>query len=428
MKLTTAPRGTYDILPQDALTWQWMEVNIREVFLLYGYGEIRTPIFEHTELFLRGIGETTDIVEKEMYTFSDKGGRSITLRPEGTAPVVRAYIQHKLHGQGGTTKLFYLGPMFRQERPQAGRFRQFHQFGVELIGEETPLADAEVILLAHDLYQHLGLTELEIYLNSVGCPECREEYKKALITSLQASSSQLCPSCLRRLERNPLRLLDCKNSSCQKVTAETPLIHDFLCQACKEHFIQVTSLLDQANVKYEIKPRLVRGLDYYTRTVFEVVNTDLGAQNAICGGGRYDGLVEECGGPAVPGVGFASGMERLYTTLQQSGKLPVCSKAPQVYIISLTKELSNIGFKIATNLRRSGFKVELGFTVKSIKAQMKAANKSGALLCLIIGEDEWKDRQVTIKNMNDGQQTRVNFTDIIDQISKLISPQGVINQ
>jgi histidyl-tRNA synthetase len=428
MSLTTAPRGTYDLMPNEALAWQWMEMIIREVFISYGYGEIRTPIFEHTELFLRGIGETTDIVEKEMYTFIDKGGRSISLRPEGTAPVVRAYIEHKLHGQGGTTKLFYLGPMFRQERPQAGRFRQFHQFGVELLGEEAPLADAEVILLAHDLYQKLGLTELEIYLNSVGCQHCRQKYKEALISCLWDSSAELCSTCQLRLERNPLRLLDCKNASCQKITSQLPSIHDYLCQACQDHFSQVIGFLDQVKVKYEITPRLVRGLDYYSRTVFEVVNTELGAQNAICGGGRYDGLVEECGGPAVPGVGFASGMERLFTTLEQRNKLPIFSRAPQIYIISLSDQFALIAFELTASLRRNGFKVELGFSSKSLKTQLKSANKSGAQLALIIGEDEWKDHQVTVKNMSDGSQTRVEWQELIEQISELITPQGVINE
>jgi len=409
-------------MPDQALAWQWMEINIREILVAYGYGEIRTPIFEHTELFLRGIGETTDIVEKEMYSFTDKGGRSLTLRPEGTAPVVRAYIQHKLHGQGGSTKLFYLGPMFRQERPQAGRFRQFHQFGVELIGEDSPVADAEVIVLAHELYRQLGLTGLEIYLNTVGCPVCRQEYKKALITSLKNSSDQLCPSCRLRLEKNPLRVLDCKEASCQALTAQAPSLHDFLCQDCRDHFQQVRKLLDQVQVKYKIQPKLVRGLDYYTRTVFEVINHDLGAQNAICGGGRYDGLVEECGGPSVPGVGFASGMERLFMTLEQKGLLPAFSRAPQVYIIPLSAELTTVSFEAAFILRQKGFKVELGYAPKSLKAQLKAANKSGAPLAVIIGEDEWQDRQVTIRQMYEGNQLRVDWADLAVQVAQLLPP------
>lgn len=422
MTLTTAPRGTYDIMPNQALAWQWLEKNIREVFLLYGYGEIRTPIFEHTELFQRGIGETTDIVEKEMYTFTDKGGRSITLRPEGTASVVRAYIEHKLYGQAPVAKLYYLGPMFRQERPQAGRFRQFHQFGVELIGDESPVADAEVILLAHDLYRRLGLTDLEIHLNSVGCPHCRQEYKRVLTSMLKAAAGELCPTCRVRLDRNPLRLLDCKNAACQGIISRVPPIQNYLCTDCRHHFDQVVALLETVNVKYELSPRLVRGLDYYFRTVFEILNKDLGAQNALCGGGRYDGLVEECGGPAVPGVGFASGIERVLTTLEQRGKLPEFSNSPNLYLIPLGEQLSAVAFSLATTLRRAGYIVELGNGRKSLKSQLKTAHKSGAALAVIIGEDEWQAREVTFKKMDDGSQKRIAVADLATEIVKLVHP------
>ncbi|HEY8392562.1 MAG TPA: histidine--tRNA ligase [Capillibacterium sp.] len=418
MTVTTAPRGTYDIMPQQALVWQWLENNIREVFLAYGYGEIRTPIFEHTELFQRGIGETTDIVEKEMYTFTDKGGRSITLRPEGTAPVVRAYIEHKLYGQAPVAKLFYLGPMFRQERPQAGRFRQFHQFGVELIGDESPVADAEVILLAHDLYRRLNLTDLEIHLNSVGCPHCRQEYKRVLLANLEEAAAGLCPTCQLRLERNPLRLLDCKNEACQEIIGRAPSIQDYLCADCRRHFEQVTNLLAEAGVKYKLSPKLVRGLDYYSRTVFEILNKDLGAQNALCGGGRYDGLVQECGGPAVPGVGFASGMERVLTTLEQKGKLPVLTNNPQLYIAPLGEELTAVAFSLATKLRRTGYRVELGNGAKSLKAQLKTAHKAGAALAVIIGEDEWQAREVTLKNMAEGSQKRHSIDTLINALQE----------
>lgn len=411
-------------MPKSALAWQWMELTIREVLLSYGYGEIRTPIFEHTELFQRGIGETTDIVEKEMYTFTDKGGRSLTLRPEGTASVVRAYIEHKLYGQAPVTKLFYLGPMFRQERPQAGRFRQFHQFGVEMIGEESPVADGEVILLAHDLYHQLGLTDLEIHLNTVGCPHCRQAYKAALTSTLQASADELCPTCRLRLARNPLRLLDCKSPACQEVIGQVPSIQNYLCQECRDHFDQVIALLDQVNVKYKLSPKLVRGLDYYTRTVFEIINNDLGAQNALCGGGRYDGLVEDCGGPAVPGVGFASGIERLFTTLEQKNKLPELNNAPQLYVLPLGPGLAAVAFEVVTNLRRQGFSAELGNAAKSLKAQLKTAHKSGAALTVIIGEDEWQERQVTLKNMQDGNQKRIPVSGVMEEIAKLVSPLG----
>ncbi len=426
MNLITAPRGTFDLMPPQAIVWEWMESTIRKVFLSYGYGEIRTPIFEHTELFQRGIGETTDIVEKEMYTLVDKGGRSLTLRPEGTASVVRAYIEHKLYGQAPVAKLFYIGPMFRQERPQAGRFRQFHQFGVEMIGEKSPVADAEVIILAHDLYRQLGLTELEIHLNTVGCPACRQEYKAALTSALQAVADQLCPTCQQRLVRNPLRLLDCKSPVCQEVISRVPSIHHYLCADCRHHFDQVTTLLEKVGVKYKRSDKLVRGLDYYTRTVFEIINHDLGAQNALCGGGRYDGLVAECGGPAVPGVGFASGMERLYTTLEQKGKIPELPFGPQLYVLPLGEELNVVAFEIATALRRQGFSVEMGNGAKSLKAQLKTVHKSGAGYAVIIGEEEWRERQVTLKTMADGSQKRLPASGLMEEIAELVSPRLIV--
>lgn len=417
---TTVPRGTFDLLPEDALLWTWVEEKIRSVFRSYGYGEIRTPIFEHTELFQRGIGETTDIVEKEMYTMLDKGGRSITLRPEGTAPVVRAFIEHKLYTQSGAgvTKLFYLGPMFRQERPQAGRFRQFHQFGVEVLGEDGPMADAEVITLAVDLYKELGLCDLEVHINSLGCPECRGKYRQALLEDLSAKSSGLCESCQRRLERNPLRLLDCKNPKCRQLTMEIPSIQDYICPECQAHFAQVCRYLDEVGVKYQIDPRLVRGFDYYTKTVFEIINRDLGAQSAVCGGGRYDGLVEECGGPPTSGVGFASGLERLLTTLAQKGNLPIFSMAPQVYLIMLDEEYSTAGYGLASALRRQGIHTMVSFKAKSLKSQMKTADKLGAAFTLIVGEEEWKNKQVTVRNMSDSNQFQVAWDQVPHVLGK----------
>lgn len=409
---TSAPRGTFDILPEDALRWRWLEEAIRRVFNYYGYQEIRTPVFEHTELFQRGIGETTDIVEKEMYTFTDKGGRSLTLRPEGTAPVVRAYVEHNLYSKGGITKLFYLGPMFRQERPQAGRFRQFHQFGVELFGTESPLADAEVITVAVELYKELGLTGLEVLVNSIGCPACRGEYQQALLSRLTPVKEELCASCQRRLERNPMRLLDCKNPRCRELTANVPRVTDYLCPACRGHLEKTLLLLDKAGIGYRLEPRLVRGFDYYTRTVFEVISAGLGAQNAVCGGGRYDHLVEEVGGPPVPGVGFASGMERLLLTLEQQGKFAGFSSAPQVFFVVLDENLAAEGFQLATGFRREGIVTEACLEVKSLKAQMRAAGKLQAEFVVILGEDEWKDGQVSVRRMADGQQWRVGCNEV----------------
>lgn len=415
----SAPRGTFDIMPEAAARWEWLEGIIRDLFQAYGFNEIRTPIFEYTELFQRGIGETTDIVEKEMYTMTDKGGRSITLRPEGTAPVVRAFTEHKLYSGSGASKLFYLGPMFRQERPQAGRFRQFHQFGVEILGEKSPIADAEVITLAVDLYQRLGLTGLEVMLNSIGCPQCRGGYRDLLIKLLKTRSSEICESCRRRLERNPLRLLDCKEPRCQEATQEIPSIQEYLCADCGGHFSQVRVLLEEVGVKYQINPRLVRGFDYYTKTVFEIVNAGLGAQSAVCGGGRYDHLVEECGGPPTPGVGFASGMERLLTTLEQEGKLPEFTLGPQVYLMVLSEELLPAGYQLITDLRRKGIRSAIGFEVKSLKAQLRAADRSGAELALILGGDEWADRQVTARRMSDGAQKRVEWDKVPEALSAL---------
>ena len=418
MKIS-APRGTFDILPEEALRWRWLEAAIRRVFDYYGYQEIRTPVFEHTELFQRGIGETTDIVEKEMYTFNDKGGRSLTLRPEGTAPVVRSYIEHNIYSKGGITKLFYIGPMFRQERPQAGRFRQFHQFGVELLGTESPLADAEVITVAVELYKELGLTDLEVLVNSIGCPACRKKYQEDLFSRL-SSLQELCESCLRRLEKNPMRILDCKNPRCRELTKDVPAVTDYLCPACRDHLEKTLSFLDKAGIDYRLEPRLVRGFDYYTRTVFEVINAGLGAQNAVCGGGRYDHLVEEIGGPPMPGVGFASGMERLILTLEQQGKFAGFSSAPQVAFAVLDETLAADGFALATRLRREGLTVEACLEVKSLKAQMRAAGKLQAKFVVILGEDEWKDGQVSVRRMADGEQWRVDREEVCRFIKDLL--------
>src|SRR5690554_731610 len=421
---TTAPRGTFDLLPEEVLVWSWVEESIKCVFHTYGYGEIRTPIFEHTELFQRGIGETTDIVEKEMYTMTDKGGRSITLRPEGTAPVVRSFIEHKLFARAGVTRLFYLGPMFRQERPQAGRFRQFHQFGLELLGEEGPMADAEVITLAVDLYKELGLTDLEVHLNSLGCAECRGRYRTALLSYFSQTKATLCESCQDRLERNPLRVLDCKNPKCRELMKEIPSIQNYICSDCAQHFTQLCNYLDEVKVNYEIDSRLVRGFDYYTKTVFEIINQDLGAQSAVCGGGRYDRLVQECGGPPTPGVGFASGFERLLTTLEQKGKLPNRSLAPQVYLVVLDKKYATAGYGLGTTLRRQGIETAVSLKVKSLKAQMKTADKLGASFTLIIGEEEWENHQVTLRDMRGSKQIRVEWERVPEILRKELAEKA----
>ena len=307
----TAPRGTQDILPDRSGDWQNLEKKIREICVLYGFGEVRTPIFESTELFQRGIGETTDVVSKEMYTFADRGGRSMTLRPENTASVVRAFLEHKLYAERKVHKFYYMGPMFRHDRPQAGRYRQFNQFGVEEIGSRDPAVDAEIIAMAFQLFRELGLTDLVLHLNSVGCPACRPVYRQKLLDFFADKHDSLCEDCRARLDKNPLRVLDCKEDGERMITAGVPLITDCLCEECKDHFHKVQSYLTAAGIEFELDPRLVRGLDYYTKTAFEIMYAPLGAQSTICGGGRYDGLIEEVGGPSTPGIGFAVGMERL---------------------------------------------------------------------------------------------------------------------
>lgn len=381
--LTTAPRGTHDILPGEVEKWQHLETMIRFHCRLFGYGEIRLPLFEHTELFQRGVGETTDIVEKEMYTFTDRGGRSLTLRPEATASTVRAYLEHNLNGAPQPAKLYYIGPMFRYDRPQAGRYRQFSQFGVEAIGSADPTVDAEVILLALDLYAKLGLSDLTVQLNSIGCPKCRRQYRDTLVKYLSQQQNELCDSCLGRLERNPLRVLDCKEDACRRVTKNAPEFSGFLCAECREHFELVKGCLERAGARYELNSNLVRGLDYYTKTVFEITWSGLGAQTALCGGGRYDGLVEECGGPPTPGVGFAMGLERLFLALDQAGIELPGKEAPDVFVAALTREDNATAFELLTWLRRAGISAEKDYLSRSLRAQLKHANRLERVLRLL---------------------------------------------
>lgn len=403
------PKGTYDLLPEAAANWRSLEAAIHRIFTEYGYGEIRTPIFEHTELFQRGIGETTDIVEKEMFTFSDRANRSLTLRPEGTASVVRAYLEHNLAGSGGVTKLYYYGPMFRCEAPQAGRYRQFSQYGAEVLGSMDPRVDAEIISLAIHFYQRLGINDLAVHLNSIGCPNCRPVYRQRLIEHLRPKAGQLCPNCQRRLERNPLRLLDCKSPVCQGLTADIPLITGTLCTECRDHFTKLRLLLDTVPVKYQLDPRLVRGFDYYTKTVFEVLAGDLGAQNALCGGGRYDNLVTECGGDPTPGIGFAAGMERLFMVLESRNLLPKVAVAPQFYIAPLGEAAQLAVFPMVIQLREAGFRVESDLQGRSLKSQLKVADKMGVPLVGIVGDDELNNHQIMMRAMTTSRQELISF-------------------
>lgn len=400
-KIINVVKGTKDILPSDVPMWQMLEKNALEVFSKYGYEEIRTPIFEVTELFARGVGDTTDIVNKEMYTF-EKSDRSLTLRPENTAGVVRSFIENGMARLSAPVKLWYKGPMFRYERPQAGRQRQFHQVGVEMFGVKEPAADAEVILLAVNYLKSLGLNDLEVEINSLGCPECREAYKNKIKAVLKPEFENLCDDCKNRYEKNPLRLLDCKVESC-KAIFEKPEIKaviqsDFICEACAEHYSKLKSYLDELGIKYVENKLLVRGLDYYNRTVFEIKSNNLGSQNAVCGGGRYDSLVRNLGGEDTPAVGWAMGMERLISLIP-----PLKSKKLDGYIVS---NFSEEAFKLAEELRTSGFEVEMDLQNKKFTKQLEKASKV-ADYALILGEDEIKNGTVSVKNLATSTQKSI---------------------
>lgn len=412
------PKGTQDLLPGTIEQWQYLEETIRSVCREYGYEEIRTPIFEATELFQRGVGQTTDIVKKEMYTFLDKGNRSMTLRPELTASVCRAYVEDKLYGQPQPVKLYYIGPMFRYERPQSGRFRQFHQFGVEVLGADQAIVDAEVISLVWNLYKRLGLKGLEVHVNSVGCPICRARHRELLQEFLANRKGELCNDCQERFERNPLRILDCKNPSCQTVTKGAPTTKDTLCDDCGTHFERVLEILGRAGVVYRVNPRLVRGLDYYTKTAFEVMVEEIGAQSAICGGGRYDKLVEEIGGPPTPGIGFAMGIERVLAALQVQDKLP--KQEPKLFamLIALGEKAQTEGFALLTALRSQGMPVGMDLLGRSLKNQLKSANRLGAHYALILGEEELARNVLVIRDLTLGEQREVSLIDAVEEIKK----------
>lgn len=414
--LTNAPRGTKDILPDTVGDWNYIEGEIRELCRRFGYSEIRTPIFEHTELFQRGIGEGTDVVDKEMYTFTDRGERSITLRPENTASAVRAYLQNKLYAQSNLVKLFYIGSMFRYDRPQAGRMREFHQFGVEALGEENPAVDAEVILLAMSLLEGLGLKDLELSINSVGCPKCRSKYRTMLQDFFRDKLDDLCEDCRSRFERSPLRILDCKKDSGKPYMADAPKITDCLCDECAEHFAKLQELLESAGVKFSHDPRLVRGLDYYTKTAFEIKYPPLGAQSAVAGGGRYDGLIEEMGGNPTPAVGFATGLERLLLALESQNLLPEKNRSVDAYVVALGESAQAEGFKLLNNLRQQGISAAMDFAGRSMKAQMKQANKLGARYSVILGDDEIAEGVVMLRSMADSSQEKIPMAQAAEKI------------
>ena len=407
------PKGTKDILPADSYKWQYMESVARDTATLFNLKEIRTPTFEHTELFQRGVGDTSDIVTKEMYTFKDKGDRSITLKPEGTAGTARSFIENGMAGGVLPAKLFYITPAFRYERPQAGRLREFHQFGVEIFGAKGAQTDAEAIIIADTLLKKLGL-QVQLYINSIGCPTCRKKYNQALKDFFAPHLDGLCYDCKTRYEKNPLRLLDCKEENCKKINASAPNLLDYLCEDCSAHFEETKRYLQSAGVDYQINPRIVRGLDYYTRTVFEFVSTSIGAQGTVCGGGRYDGLIEELGGNALPAVGFAVGLERLLMVMEQSGAQIPNEKKPTVYLAGRDSDSRAKAFEIATKLRQAGVFAEIDHMERSIKAQFKYADKIGAKFVAVIGGNELAEGVTNVKNMATGESERVAFANAVE--------------
>ena len=407
--LTKAPRGTADILPGDSFRIRSLENALAEIADTFGFKEIRTPVFEHTELFNRSVGETTDVVQKEMYTFKDNGDRSITLRPEGTAGCARAFLEHGLFNEPMPQKYFYHTSCYRYEKPQAGRLREFHQFGIECLGTQSPAADAEIIALAQHIFDFFELDDISLEINSIGCPNCRKEYHKALLNYFESKKGDLCETCLSRLERNPMRILDCKSPVCSAIAKDAPVVLDFLCDECNNHFKSVQKYLDIMDIDYKINPRIVRGLDYYTKTVFEFVSTGIGAQGTVCGGGRYDGLIEQLGGNSLPASGFGMGIERLLLLLNAQHKELPEEPRLQLYIAPASEEYSYEAMRIINDLRFDGVSALTDLENRSVKAQMKYANKKKAMYTMILGGDEIASHKATVKNMDNGETTEVSL-------------------
>lgn len=421
-----APRGTEDLLPEETKVWRKVEEHFHSICSRYHYGEIRTPLFEQTELFIRGVGDSTDIVNKEMYTFLDRGGRSLTLRPEGTAGVVRAYVEHKLYGEGGgPAKFYYMGPMFRYERPQAGRQRQFHQFGVEAIGSHDPALDAEILSLAWNFLRGLGLSGIHLELNSVGCPICRPSYRKALVDYFTPHKGKLCEDCQNRLEKNPLRILDCKIDGEKELVKEAPVILDHLCEDCRTHFAEVKGMLDVLQIPYVINPRLVRGLDYYTRTAFEFMEGIEGNESTICGGGRYNGLVKEIGGPDEPGIGFGIGVERLILALRNQGIETGPEEDLAFYLIATGEGTKKEKARILQLLRQAGLSVETDYANRKMKGQLKAADRSHARFAVILGEEELAKGLFLLKDLRTGEQEAFPLAEMVTVCQQAVRKEGL---
>ncbi len=406
------PKGTKDVTPENSYKWQYVENKVRETADCFGIKEVRTPTFEHTELFLRGVGDTTDIVNKEMYTFNDKGNRSITLKPEGTAGVGRAYIEDGLASSLMPLKMFYITPCFRYEKPQAGRLREFHQFGVEYFGSENASIDAEVITIAKDLLSKLGVTELKLFINSIGCKTCRADYNKALKDYYRPQLDKMCPTCRERFETNPLRILDCKEEDCIAINKNAPSILDMLCSDCSHHFESLKGYLTSAGIDYEIDSRIVRGLDYYSKTVFEFVSTAIGSQGTVCGGGRYDGLIEELGGKPTPACGFGLGLERLILLMTNTNCSFGEEKAFDVYFATAGERAKKLGFDYATKFRKIGIRTEIDHLDRSFKSQFKFANKINAKFVISIGDNEVDNGEIRVKDMDNSSEKVMSFDEL----------------
>ena len=411
-----APKGTKDVLLTESYKWQYIEQKWAEICSEYGFREIRTPVFEATELFNRGIGDTTDVVQKEMYTFNDMGGRSITLKPEGTSPAVRSFIESNQYAMTQPTKVYYNTPCFRYEKPQAGRLREFHQFGIENFGTHSMLADAEIIALGHDFLKRMGIEDIELHISSVGCRECRPVYKKALQDFLRPKYDCLCDTCKSRFDKNPMRILDCKSTEDQELVKGAPMMLDYLCDDCRKAFDDLTSQLDTIGIKYVIDPSIVRGLDYYTKTAFEFITTKIGSQGTVCGGGRYDHLIEEVGGPDMPGVGFGLGKERLLLLMDACGSGFGEDTPPQVFLAWIGDEARTYAIKLLYELRKQGIRAEIDTRERNLKGQMKYANKVKAAFTAVIGDDEIQSGEITLKNMETGEQIRVKREDLANAL------------
>lgn len=407
--ITKAIKGTKDVLPSEVYKNQYIEATCLTVAENFGYKEMRTPVFEHTELFQRGVGDTTDVVQKEMYTFDDKGGRSITLRPEGTSGAARAFLENGLSNEALPQKICYLTSCYRYEKPQAGRLREFHQFGIECFGATSPLADAEMIALAKQIFDELGVKDLHLELNSIGCPTCRAEYHKALKEYFASRVDELCDTCRDRLDRNPMRILDCKSPVCSEIAKDAPVVLDYLCDECKEHFEKTKSYLDAMNIEYIVNPQIVRGLDYYTKTVFEFVADSIGAQGTVCGGGRYDGLIEELGGQHTPSLGFGMGLERLQLVMEAQGcEFPEPSR-PDLFIVAMGDKATLKAVEIAKDMRDEGYSVVYDLNGRSLRAQMKYADKINAKYNVVIGDNEVDTKSAVLKDMATGEQSNISL-------------------